>query len=269
MGCALGARISGTYPCTLIILSAFSAPFCPRCLSLAAYFSDQRAPVLRMHSEKLLVPHIQFVNDGFFEVFVVSLQIFLAHFLRVEYMYFRLPVVYMPGKRGDKIRTELVFKALLRDKAHVVLIPAGHCHKAAVIWVGVVHLLFEALLHQPGAVSPRVYEAVRRLYHYHGQYVRLELPGLIHIGASYDTVLNVDSVPCREVCHERSAQRAAVGGADPAAVVVDDVLLYFLKLVLNAGVALRVLIIKAGVREAATRNVFLSSSITLPKLPFQ
>lgn len=109
MGCALGARISGTYPCTLIILSAFSAPFCPRCLSLAAYFSDQRAPVLRMHSEKLLVPHIQFVNDGVFEVFVVSLQIFFAHLLRVEYMYFRLPVVYMPGKRGDKIRTERSF----------------------------------------------------------------------------------------------------------------------------------------------------------------
>ena len=64
-----------------------------------------------MHSEKLLVPHIQFVNDGLFDVFVVSLQLFFAHLLRVEYMYFRLPVVYMPGKRGDKIRTERSFFA--------------------------------------------------------------------------------------------------------------------------------------------------------------
>ena len=128
-----------------------------------AYFFDQRAPVAGVKTEKLFMLHIQLVYDGIFKIPVVSFKVFFTHLFGIEHMDLGLAVFDVLGQRRCQIRSELVFQAFLCDEAHVVFIPAGHDNKGAVIGVG--HLAFEALLHEPGAVLPGVDEAVYRLYH--------------------------------------------------------------------------------------------------------
>ena len=70
--------------------------------------------------------HVLFMNDRILEVFPVSLEVFPAHFFRVEYVYFCFPVADMLRKRSGEIGTELILHAFSGDKAHVISVTADH-----------------------------------------------------------------------------------------------------------------------------------------------
>ena len=209
------------------------------------------------------------MNDGRLKVFLIPLQIFLAHLPGIENMDLCLSVINLLRERRCQIRPDLVFDAFFCDEAHVVLVTPRDGNECPVVRIGICHLAFISLLHQPGFVAAGMDKMISDPDHQRCRQVCLEGARLIHIRAAEDTHLHMDVMPRGKMRDKGAAKGTAIGSPDRPVVMLLYAGLDLFQFVCDGSIAFRIGFVEACVRngshmEILTQLVYYASEIPLP-----